>query len=137
MKGMNEMKQIYAAENLPDALRAELAALLDAMKAKYGPAAVRLGVHIENMATVINMVGSNDLTPEQRKIGRDHAAGVLGSLIKDLGTAARIDPEGAFAVAKALQEYSRHVESEMLGEQPASAEAIAETAKALAKAAAF
>lgn len=110
------MKQV-SSNDLPAGLRSELDALLAAMRKKYGEAAVSVGVHIENMANLVGLLGKETpLTEEERAAAHGYAKTVTLQAIQDLGTAMNVDPKHAFAVAQALQDYGRRAEAELCGE---------------------
>jgi hypothetical protein len=133
------MKQIRS-DDLPQGLKAGLAALLAAMKAKYGEHAVCVGVHIENLANLVGVLGRETLTDEERAQVRNHAGTVCNDVLQDLGRALNVDPQHAFAVARSLQEYGQHAEVELCGEEnipaPVADAALAAIRKAQGKAAA-
>lgn len=119
---------------MPAPLQAELDATLAALAKKYGAAAVMLGTHIENLATVATLVASADLQPGDRERAAAMARKICADVIRALGEALNVDPAGAFAVAQALAEYSRHAESELVGEQPVPESVISAAQAVIGKA---
>jgi hypothetical protein len=85
------------------------------MAQKYGADAVRVGVHIENLANLTAMVRRSDLTPQERETAWENARMVCGAAVRELGEALNVSPEACFAVANSLQEYGMRAEEEMVG----------------------
>jgi hypothetical protein len=117
-------------DNLPAALKAELAATLQSLAKRYGRNAVSVGIHIENLANVVDMVLRDDLTPETREKAGLFARSTCSAVIRALGEALNVDPDDCFAVANAVQEYSHHAETELIGEADVSPE-VADAALAV------
>lgn len=112
-----EKKAIMSDTQLPDTLRGELASMMRAMEAKYGATTTRLGVHIENLATVCAMMAqSGGFNGDERERAWKHSRDVCGEIIRDLGRVWNVDPEDAFKVAGALKEFSERAGAELLGE---------------------
>jgi hypothetical protein len=128
---------VYQSTTLPDNLRAELVAMLAAMEKRYGPAAVRMGTHIENLAQVCSMIQhGGDLDADTRDKAYQYARSACGEVILELGRMSGAKPEDAFAVAVALQDYTRHAGDELLGESAMPAPVAEEAAQVMARAAA-
>lgn len=129
------MKKLMMAGNLPPALQAELGAMMAAMEKKYGAHATEMGAHIENLATLVTLVGATDYPDADRRQAADTARVICGEVIRALGEALNVNPESCFAVARALQEFSARAQEELLGELPVSTAVAGETAAVLMKAA--
>lgn len=129
------MKKLMIADNLPPALQAELGAMMTAMEKKYGAHATEMGAHIENLATLVTLVGATDYPNADRAQAADTARLICGEVIRALGEALKVDPDACFAVARALQDFSHRANEELLGELPVSPAVAEETAAVLMKAA--
>jgi hypothetical protein len=132
----NNLK-IHTDSQLPAPLQAELATLMRALESRYGPAAVRIGTHIENLAQVCSMIQhGGDLDADTRDKAYQYARSACGEVILELGRMSGATPEDAFAVATALHDYTRHAGDEMLGESAMPAPVAEEAAQVMARAAA-
>jgi hypothetical protein len=123
------MKKVLVADSLPQGMQEELASMIHAMEKKYGKAAVTV---VENLGTLVTMLASNDL--EDRAGAVKAASRICNEVICSLGMALDANPEHVFAVAEALQEQTRHLNAELLGEQPHAAAVTAEADAAIARA---
>jgi hypothetical protein len=126
------MKKVLVADSLPQGMQEELASMIHAMEKKYGKAAVTVGMHVENLSTLVTMIASDDL--EDRAGAVKAASRICNEVICSLGMALDANPEHVFAVAEALQEQTRHLNAELLGEQPHAAAVTAEADAAIARA---
>lgn len=128
--------QVFTDGQLPAPMQADMNALMSAMAKRYGPAATRMGIHIENLATVCAMLAqSGAMDDATREKAWHNAKDVCGAVILDLGRASNVDAESAFAVARALKEHSQHISDELCGEELPQ-ETAAAAAQVMARAAA-
>lgn len=126
------MEQKLSSE-LPQALQNELKATITALEKKYGANAVMVGTFIENLSNMCVLLSRMDLTGAQRETAFRMSRQVCGDVIRALGELSNVKPNDAFAVAEALQDYSRHAEAELCGvtvPEPVMAEAADVIAKA-------
>lgn len=129
------MKKLMIAGNLPPALQAELGAMMTAMEKKYGAHATEMGAHIENLATLVTLVGTTNYADADRAQAADAARVICSEVIRALGEALNVNPDSCFAVARALQDFSARANEELLGELPVSSAVAEEAAAVLMKAA--
>ena len=128
------MKKVLVADTLPQGMQDELGALLKALEAKYGAHAVTVGVNMENLATLVAMIGSGDVTASDRAHAAKSAAHICNDVICTLGEAMNVKPEAAFAVAQALADHSHHINEELCGEATMPGTVTAEADAVIAKA---
>jgi hypothetical protein len=108
-------KIIMRSDALPPHIQAELRALQAALETKYSVATHTMGITIENLATLCNLVRSTDLTPEQRASAFEKSQDICVDVMNVLGALLKVSTKDAFAVVAAYRDFTARVEEEILG----------------------